>query len=1049
MKTNMKTTITICAVFLMAFAFYSCENPVALGSKLNLDPPTVVITEPDFMKNIKGDTLVIKGTAKDLQEIVYLNITIEQTKEGFPWKQEWNGERGSWRSRSNDGAWESSQGLWTGKNQIEWSIEVPMVDALGSRAPEGEYLITVGAQNDVRNEGPVAQRRVIIDNTPPVVNVTLPVLFPEDTEESYVYSDVETEFDAYNLRDLAVLEKLHNRSIKFQYEVDDDFSLASLEFSLRDSDGEIVAAKSAGSSWSGTVTFTAAEINLSAKTYLQLVSDAEDIAGNRPSKLRDHGWFVWWPDADFPWAEGVGDWNVDKSAGGGSTDDMTQVFPSSLVRGQSFDNQGVESVSYKVIEWDGSAYAIDYSSGTLPNEPLVPGSDPSKFFSWGFNAPANPNKYKVEVITQDIYKNKTTDIFYFYVMPIATGPLLVSFSGNPPGTYGKNDTIVITLHMREPVHVAGPLSLALNTTPARNADFDTDSNDSTQLKFTYQIQAGDSVAGDDVLKVTAINMTGVTLTRPDSYPAYSLTGDMPLNKDTPTTGWENQGLEYYTSIRISTNDPELVSATLTGTTLTLLYNKTIYKASGNITLAQAAGTFIAPAVLTASDYFRFGGDANLGNYYDRGTNGAREISAGSNTWEADPSEKYILKYDTNPDDSALRTRLENFNADKIIIPVVSGAVQVGGLNNNSLIVDLSDTWGYVLRVKGVSYTVELDSNLVRDDQNIPVEEDHSKTIANPGVNAPFIRVRKDQGEHTTRSFTVGTVTSHHVVATQQYRTQVRIDCQTPGVTINYTIGSVTTAPFEGTFTGGHPAPNINTAMSATNVANNLNYSAGFALGPTDNADRNGYAYGIRATASLASQTSATARAIAARSVVQFRNLNGTGFVGDLRADAYNRTPREVLQVWIRGGDQSTGGNNNTPGFPLSWDESDLSGARLFTSDSSTYYGDGVNATLWYWISWDVNATAYFHFLAGSTLTTNSNTGQNLTDLTNDFKQGPRRWCWGKNRWAFQYEMYKLYPGGSISMERGSTADGQATDYFEFFGSFKKKRSDVPGTEPSL
>lgn len=706
--------ITLCALF-MAAAFSSCE--VALGTALNLDPPTVVITEPAFMQNIKTNTLTIKGTANDLQEIVYLYVTVEKTK-GTTWKKQIQSASGGWGS--------NARGTWEGEiNAVRWSIEVPM-----DNATEGEYLISVGAENNVNNAGPVTQRRIIIDQSPPTVSVILPVLNTDDylTASSYFNAN-------YGLRDTTILDKLYNRSVNIQYEVKDDFSIDTLELILADNVGNEYYNKfTDNAAWSGTTTVLANEIKDSAenvvndKKYLQILTKATDKAGNE--KSQSHGWFIWWPQADYPWTEDIGD-TADTTAA-----NLKQVYPESVVYGQSYDNQGIKSVTYKVFSHNGTSYnttAVDTS--TKQNIPLQEGDDPSAFFSFNFKAPKTSGKYKIETVAEDIYGNQGADIFYFYVYETeVTGPLLQSYGGTPSGLYGLGAVINIFLNLRDPARISTGATLTLNvnkTSGTAMAVLDTATNGTNQLKFSYTVVAGDHV---DVLKIISINYTGIT--KPDG------TSLPPPNNLTTT-----KDLDFYTRIQISTDSPVLNNVTLSGTTLTLAFSKTIFKGTGNITLTQQ-GTLLAPAVMSKAEYSRFGGNSVLGNYYTAGINGTD--SAGN----PDTTEKYILNYSTNTNDGALITALTNNGAFKIDVPVASGAVTVNG---SSLSIDLSETWGYSPRVKGVNYAVTYPQGIVRDSQNNQVVAltGTARTFNVTGVNAPVIRIQKNRGTVTNDAGTPG------------------------------------------------------------------------------------------------------------------------------------------------------------------------------------------------------------------------------------------------------------------------------------------------------
>ncbi|MDR3020970.1 MAG: hypothetical protein LBU66_08760, partial [Treponema sp.] len=216
MKT-IKSIIIICFIILAVFGFNSCDDILSLGEQLNIAPPSVTIEKPDFMQNISGE-MEIAGTASDRKEIVILNISIERTtKDGQEWKLEMRGERGNWQRRSSGSSWENSTGEWKaaeGPGLISWALLVDM-----QNAPEGEYLITAGAVNNVSNAGALVQRRVIIDTTAPVVDILSPYLEPG------TFDDVEPVFDEYELRDPSILSRLHNQQIIIQYKIDDEFSI--------------------------------------------------------------------------------------------------------------------------------------------------------------------------------------------------------------------------------------------------------------------------------------------------------------------------------------------------------------------------------------------------------------------------------------------------------------------------------------------------------------------------------------------------------------------------------------------------------------------------------------------------------------------------------------------------------------------------------------------------------------------------------------------------------------------------------------------------------
>ena len=431
---RIKTTITNCVLLLGLLALCSCNTPVALGPKLNLKPPEVSISKPDLMENIKENTFTIEGTAKDQQEVVKLFVTVERTNsQGTAWKREYRAER----SGKKQGDWDIKKWGKGEKELVEWSVKVPM-----DGAEEGEYLITAGAENNVKKKSVLVQLRVVKDTQPPKVKVFTPVL---ETKRAVL--------EGYKLQDLAVLDKLHNQKIKVQYEIQDDFSISSLVFQLADANGKIYYNKDKipveNLSWSGTLVIPAKEIFdedgkeiKNGPVFMQLISIAADEAGNGPEKPPySHGWLVWWPEADKPWTEG---------AGNESGAEPLTVYPGADVMGQAYDDDGVQSVSWKIYEWDNNLNKRgDFiTEGESKNKPLVEGADPAKFFAWSFPAPPHNGEYQIVIDCKDINDPPVSGDpveRYFYVMDTdAPGIEITDPDPNESLFGGKNGNFPIT-----------------------------------------------------------------------------------------------------------------------------------------------------------------------------------------------------------------------------------------------------------------------------------------------------------------------------------------------------------------------------------------------------------------------------------------------------------------------------------------------------------------------------------------------------------------------------------------------------------------------------
>jgi len=482
-KKRINLFFTIYALLFGMLNVLSCDGPITLGSRLNIDSPAVTIEKPDFLENIRG-ALEITGTAEDNVEIAVLYITVERvTENGQTWKQELVSERGVWQSRSAGGSWTNTDSFgksWlitknSDKVTVDWSLTITM-----NGAPNGEYLITAGAENNVKTKGALQQRRVVIDNDPPVVKILSPVFYFDDFESNNVYSyddDVEPEFDTYKLKDPAVLDRLHNKSIKIQYKIEDNFSVNTLYFQLADKFGNIYYNQNGefvqNISWSGIIEIPGQEIidpsdnhiigASGEKIYLQVISSASDKAGN--VRTRSHGWLVYWPDADKPWVTGVG---------GDKPSDFI-VYPGSDVQGHAYDNDGVLSVSYKIFN---NVTGVLIQEESFTNEPLAQGNPPAMFFSWKFKAPYDGDEYYIIIDCTDMYGTEGDTVKRFFFVQSSSAPdIKIEFPDAKNSLFGdKNGNFTISgfTGNGEP---AGPEKLKMVWLNA---------NDTTGSRFNYQ-----------------------------------------------------------------------------------------------------------------------------------------------------------------------------------------------------------------------------------------------------------------------------------------------------------------------------------------------------------------------------------------------------------------------------------------------------------------------------------------------------------------------------------------------------------------------------------
>ena len=527
------------------------------------------------------------------------------------------------------------------------------------------------------------------------------------------------------------------------------------------------------------------------------------------------------------------------------------------------------------------------------------------------------------------------------------GHILTSVSAEvPAGTYTTGKAIPIVLNFRKNVTVTSGSSLTLNN--GKTAVY-TSGSGTERAVFTYTVGEGDSGTG---LNVTAINGTykdgaGNVV---DNY-----VKTIPSGKNLA----DGRIITIVTGVPYVTGTPALTKENGEDV-LTITFSSAISKGSGNITLAQTTG-YKAPSIISEEAFANYIlTESDLKDYYTLGTNGSDEEG------NPDLTEKYVLIYDIETNNTTLTGLLKNVNADKVIIPVNSSYVTVF---DKQLVITLSDS--YKIPVQGAQYTITLDAGLVKNRQNKANVVDSSKTVTHSGLEAPVVRVNKKRE-------TTGTT------VTQPLQTGVKADCQTPGATVSCVVYRQLNSQYSVTGSGSIPTK---VALNLTQQSTQTTYP--FNIGDSSNTT-NGYIYRINATATKDSD-SITAYEFAYRSVYAMTNVGEVGTTGD------------YSQVWVRGSDLPSGGLSLST-FPVSWNSAEFDKVRAMTNSTGN---------TWYWVSWEINKPAYLEPLRG--------------DMPGDAAtKGPSVWSWGMQCYIPGLANHPLYPGQSITFNGNTNYYGANT-----------------------
>lgn len=660
-----------------------------------------------------------------------------------------------------------------------------------------------------------------------------------------------------------------------------------------------------------------------------------------------------------------------------------------------------------IYSTDGASFTIDGFETGITNKYSVDGADlVSGTGSWvDYKGPvtiSNNGEYTITAYQQDKAGNISATATPVKIS-IDKGEFLKSItSTKSDGTYtyryasgstpAQGDEIPIVLTFRKPVTVTSGAYITLNVTKASgaaNATYSGISADKTQVTFKYTVADGDSITGN-LLKVSSLeglrnkikdeNGTDIFqyISNPATNSGNSLEDSRTINIVT--------GRPYVSSVALGTNDEYLE----------VVFNTSINKGSGTITIQQDATTYIAPTVLTKAQYTEYNSkNPAFASHYEKGTNGV--LMSGTTIGDSDLSEKYILKYSETGSTTEVKALFTNANvkALTISVPVASSNVSING---NKLKIKLSGS--YKLPVKGALYTVTIPAGVVIDDLgNQSIADTETRNISPSGVETPTIRIEKKLETIANSS------------ATQPLTAGVKLDCQTPGTSIVYNSVKSNTTTHSVTYNDLynnllknnkiHTMTN-NKPTTVTDPKTSGTTGTTFTIGDTNS--NTGYKYLIVAkakkTVNSATVWSDAAYERAYRTIIRlsvsdetkdFRGENGN--YGSANVDAKN------MKIWLRGGDSESGGVG-TPGFPFSWDPSEYSKARLMTNDG----------TYWYWCSWSINTSAYTGFLLG-------------TVPADAATNGPSVWTWGTNAFAFAKTQYPLYPGESLTYVSGGSDGG--------------------------
>ncbi len=589
---------------------------------------------------------------------------------------------------------------------------------------------------------------------------------------------------------------------------------------------------------------------------------------------------------------------------------------------------------------------------------------------------------------------------------IEKGDLITRITAETPsGTYSTNTTpniITGRIEFRKSVTIGKSATVTLNVKNGSNTsktipikECVASASENNVFTFDYEISSGDSInATDGLLDVTGWDLKSPTFKRLDNEV-------VPVTISFPAAG-TNKRLNKNRSIKVLTGNPVIANGkiTLSGTTLTIEFDREVSKNSGSITITQdtTTGNYHVPAVLSVDEYNELitinSIKSTIEGAYTRGVNGA-EINSDS-TLTNDTTPKYVLNFETDDTNSDLVSAFTT-SAGKHIVTVSVTADEVSISNDKKkLIVNL--TGNYKLPVKGASYTVNVPEGIVKDEvQNPNTSKSGSVTLS--GVEAPVIRI--DRAKYTINNISsTKTVAQNTADATVDMTTaqsaRIRIDCRTPDVTLKYSTNETVSAVKEvNARSTVFDTKTADPTVAAINTNYTLNSKISLATDKAVNTYNaaSGVKVAIAAQATKNNVTSDISYEFATRTVLKFHIQNYWNNGNDIRQ----------YRVWVLGGDSPYGGNTNDT-FPLSWGDPknpDPNGSSRFMLMNGKFANNTMQSD-WYLVTWDITQQTYHGFAAG-------------TVPYDAMQNGPTKWYIGENCWTSQKSCYILYPGETLLM----------------------------------
>lgn len=440
MKKINKIIKTIFSIFTLVI-LSSCQ--IGLGEAIDLQAPEIFLTshkDNDYV----GQTFRLAGYATDNEKVKSITIDFDEANIHYKW------ENSTWQKKTSYIDWTALTAdecaCTVNNTTVTWAVTVDTTEAKQGMQ-SSTYSYSIVAQDQIGNSGKTSkiEGSLVVDQNTPDIKLNSPTLFSTNT-------DITGKIDSFKLRDGSVLSQLFNGTLVFEGR--QDSAAAFKEFRLELDDGTVdsnsvdsynfdkpinsVTTENISNAYpfgreklyysktlkvgqdgiqdlrTWTVSIKPEDWISSDLTALQKGKHkirlvATSVSNSDAWQRKILGYFIWWPEADYPWITLYsGRDSVETAAA------SDQTYPSAKIFGVVQDDDGIESLTYSLEKQN----ADKTWSSIKSNETLPLTEKNAKNSQFNIEAPTESAIYKLSVYVKDIYGKTDSVVKYYNVLDV-------------------------------------------------------------------------------------------------------------------------------------------------------------------------------------------------------------------------------------------------------------------------------------------------------------------------------------------------------------------------------------------------------------------------------------------------------------------------------------------------------------------------------------------------------------------------------------------------------------------------------------------------------